>query len=139
MPTVGDNIRTVREKLGWTQDKLAAEAKISKGFLSDVENKGKNISLDLLLKVATALGASVGYLATGEGQEPGEKRPVMIPSELSEAAERLSLTYPETLDLLESYNAVVARRSNRTKGTMTVEDWMALHKALKNVVKRVYG
>jgi transcriptional regulator with XRE-family HTH domain len=139
MPTTGDRIREVRERLGWTQEKLAAEAKISKGFLSDVENKGKNLSLDLLLKVATALGASVGYLATGEGDQPGEKKPVLIPSELSDAAERLHLSYPETLDLLEAYSAILARRSNRTKGTMSIDDWIKLHDALKNVVKRVYG
>src|ERR1700683_5156718 len=103
MATVGDRIKAVRERLGWTQEKLATEAKISKGFLSDVENKGKNISLDLLLNVANALGASVGYLAGGEGKQPGEKKPILIPSELSEAAEQLHLTYPETLDLLEAY------------------------------------
>lgn len=138
MATVGDRIKTVRERLGWTQEKLAAEAKISKGFLSDVE-KGKNISLDLLLKVANALGASVGYLAGGEGEQPGEKKPILIPSELSEAAEQLHLSYPETLDLLEAYNAVIARRSSRTKGIMSVKDWIELHDALKNVVRRVYG
>ena len=139
MATAGERIKELREKLGWTQEKLADEAKISKGFLSEVESRGKNISLDLLLRIATALGASVGYLATGEGAQPGEKRPVVIPSELSEAAEQLHLTYPETLDLLEAYSAVVARRSNRFKGTMSAEDWKELHSALKNVVRKVYG
>ena len=57
MATVGERIREVREAKGWTQDKLATEADISKSFLSEVEKHGKNISLDLLLKVATALGA----------------------------------------------------------------------------------
>jgi hypothetical protein len=95
--------------------------------------------LDLLLKVATALGASVGYLASGEGSQPGERKPVMIPMELSEAAEALHLSYPETLDLLEAYGSIIARRSNRHKGTMTVEDWKTLHKALRDVVKKVYG
>lgn len=139
MATVGERIKQVRESKGWTQEKLADEAKISKGFLSDVEKHGKNISLELLLKIATALGASVGYLANGEGEQLGEKKPVVIPSELSEAAEDLHLTYPETLDLLEAYGSIIARRSSRLKGTMTVEDWKGLHKALKNVVKKVYG
>ena len=139
MATVGDRIKEVREANGWTQERLAAEADISKSFLSEVEKHGKNISLDLLLKVATALGASVGYLASGEGSLPGERKPVVIPMELSEAAEELHLSYPETLDLLESYGSIIARRSNRRKGTMTVGDWKALHKALREVVKKVYG
>src|SRR5438552_1234073 len=113
MATVGERIKQVREAKGWTQEKLADEAKISKGFLSDVENHGKNISLDLLLRVATALGASVGYLATGEANQAGKRKPVVIPPELSEAAEQLHLTYPETIDLLEAYNSVIARRSSR--------------------------
>jgi len=139
MATVGERIKEVREAKGWTQDKLATEADISKSFLSEVEKHGKNISLDLLLKVATALGASVGYLASGEGSQLGERKSVVIPIELSEAAEALHLSYPETLDLLEAYGSIVARRSNRHKGTMTAEDWKALHRALKDVVKKVYG
>jgi transcriptional regulator with XRE-family HTH domain len=139
MATVGERIKHVREAKGWTQEKLADEAKISKGFLSEVEKHGKNISLELLLKVATALGASVGFLASGEGINPGEKKSVVIPSELSEAAEELRLSYPETLDLLEAYGSIIARRSNRLTGSMTVDDWKTLHTALKGVVKKVYG
>lgn len=139
MATVGERIKEVREAKGWTQEKLATEANISKSFLSEVEKHGKNISLDLLLKVATALGASVGYLASGEGLQPKERKPVVIPVELSEAAEKLHLSYPETLDLLEAFSSIVARRSNRQKGAMTVEDWKSFHHALKDVVKKVYG
>jgi len=139
MATVGERIKLVREARGWTQEKLADEAKISRGFLSEVEKHGKNISLDLLLRIATALGASVGYLATGDGDQPGERKPIMIPPELSQAAEELHLSYPETIDLLEAYNSVVARRSNRSKGTMSAEDWKDLHAALKSVIRKVYG
>jgi transcriptional regulator with XRE-family HTH domain len=137
--TAGERIKHVREARGWTQDKLAQEAKISRGFLSEVEKHGKNISLDLLLRIANALGASVAYLATGEGSQPGERKPVLIPQELSEAAEQLRLSYPETLDLLEAYKSVVARRSNRQRGTMSVEDWKTLWDAVKHVIRKVYG
>lgn len=139
MATVGDRIKKVREAKGWTQDKLADESKVSRGFLSEVEKRGKNISLDLLLRIANALGASVGYLATGEGEQLGERKPVVIPLELSQAAEELRLSYPEALDLLDAYNSVVARRSDRSKGTMSVKDWKELHAAVKSVIRRVYG
>lgn len=139
MATVGERIKLVREARGWTQEKLADEAKVSRGFLSEVEKHGKNISLDLLLRIATALGASVGYLATGDGDQPGERKPIMIPLELSQAAEEMHLTYPEIIDLLEAYNSVVARRSSRSKGTMSVKDWKDLHAVLKSVIRKVYG
>jgi transcriptional regulator with XRE-family HTH domain len=139
MATVGERIKEVREARGWTQEKLADESKVSRGFLSEVEKHGKNISLDLLLRIANALGASVGYLATGEGDQPGERKPVVIPPELSQAAEEMHLTYPQAIDLLEAYNSVVARRSDRSKGTMSVKDWKELHAALKSVIRRVYG
>jgi transcriptional regulator with XRE-family HTH domain len=139
MATVGERIKKVREAKGWTQEKLADESKVSRGFLSEVEKHGKNISLDLLLRIANALGASVGYLATGEGEQLGERKPVVIPLELSQAAEELRLSYPDTLELLDAYNSVVARRSNRSKGTMSVKDWKELHAAVKSVIRRVYG
>lgn len=139
MATVGERIKEVREARGWTQDRLATESDTSKSFLSEVEKHNKNISLDVLLRVATALCASVGYLATGEGSQPSERKAVIIPPELSDAAEALHISYPEMLDLLEAYGSIVARRSNRHKGIMTVDDWKALHRALKDVVKKVYG
>lgn len=138
MATVGERIKEVREARGWTQEKLADEAKISKGFLSEVENKGKNLGLEILLRIATVLGASVEYLATGAGPEAAAREPVVIPRELSKAAEELELSYQETMELLDAYNSVVARRSNR-KREFSAEDWKELYRAIKNVIKKVYG
>ena len=138
MSTVGERIREVREARGWTQEKLAAAAKISKSFLSEVENKGKNISLDLLLRVATALDASVEYLATGGGDEAKSRKPIVIPGELSQAAEQLHLSFQQTIDLLEAYNSVVARRSTRRRANPSIEEWKGLYEALQRVRKN-YG
>ena len=44
MPTTGETIRKIREARGLTQDQLAVQAKISKSFLSEVENDRRNIS-----------------------------------------------------------------------------------------------
>jgi len=138
MSTVGERIREVREARGWTQEKLAGAAKISKSFLSEVENKGKNISLDLLLRVATALDASVEYLATGGGHEAKSRKSIVIPPELSQAAEQLHLSFQQAIDLLEAYNSVVARRSTRLRANPSVEDWEKLHHELQRLRKN-YG
>ena len=133
MPTTGDRIREVREKRKMTQDQVAEATGLSKGFISDVEHNNRNISSQNLLKVANALGASVEYLLRGETKQPGAKEPVVIPSELSKAAEQLELTYAETLELLEAHNSIVARRSNRSLKDFTVDDWTKLHRAIKGV------
>ncbi len=135
MATIGDRIREIREKRKMTQDQLAEAAKISKGFLSDVENNKRNISSQGLLRVANSLGASVEYLLRGEIKESKVQEPVVIPPELSRAAEELRLSYADTLELLDADRSIVARRSNRSLRNFTVEDWKKLHAA----IKKVYG
>ena len=93
MANTGDRIRAIREKRGLTQDQLADKAKISTGFLSDVENGKRNVSSENLLKIANSLGASADYLLRGETRETIRRQPVVIPPELSEAAGDLGLSY----------------------------------------------
>jgi transcriptional regulator with XRE-family HTH domain len=135
MPTVGDRIRDVREHRRWTQDRLAEETDISKGFLSDVENNKRNISSEYLLRIANALGASVDYLLKGESSSAQSisDAPVVIPQALSEAAHQLSLSYSKAIELLNAHQSVIARRSNKDTKQFTVEDWKALYEALQKV------
>jgi transcriptional regulator with XRE-family HTH domain len=132
MPTVGDRIREIREELGWTLEKLAQESKVSKGFLSEVETNKRHMSSEYLLKVANAVGASLDYLLRGD--ETGQKKnSVEFPSELSDAAQQLKLSYSQTLELLEAHNSVIARRSNSSIKRFTVDDWKKFYEAIKSV------
>jgi transcriptional regulator with XRE-family HTH domain len=134
MATAGDRIREFRKDLGWTLEQLAEKTQLSKGFLSDVESNNRNVSTDNLLKIANAMGASLDYLLRGEQAKPTSRRePVQIPSTLSIFAEDHSLTYSDTLTLLEMWNSVVARRSNQSIKAPTVEDWRRLYDAMKSV------
>jgi transcriptional regulator with XRE-family HTH domain len=135
MATTGDRIRAIREARGMTQDQLADEAKISKGFLSEVENNKRNISSENLLRIANVLGASVDYLLRGETKEQTQRQPVVIPPELSQAAGDLGISYAETLETLEAHNSVIARRSNRGTKRLSVEEWKEFYRA----IKRVFG
>jgi len=63
----------------------------------------------------------------------GTGEPIVIPQELSAAAERLNLSYSQTIELLEAHRSVVARRSNKQSKPFTVDDWIALHRAIKQV------
>ena len=133
MAKTGDRIKKIREKKGMTQEQLAEKAKLSKGFLSDVENNKKNISSQFLLKIANALGASVDYLLLGESKKNIAREAVVISPSLSEAAEELQLSYSETLEILNAHNSVIARRGNKSIRDFSVEDWKAFHKAIKEV------
>lgn len=135
MPTVGDRIREIREEMQMNQEQLAERAGLSKGFLSDIENNKRNIGSENLLKIANVLGASVDYLLRGETAESGNTEPVVIPPELSQAAEELELSYAATVELLEAHRSVIARRSNKGLRKFSVEDWKKLHEA----IKRVFG
>jgi transcriptional regulator with XRE-family HTH domain len=128
--TVGSRIRIKREEKKWTQDKLAQTAKISKGFLSDVENDKRSISAENLLRIANALGASLEFLLRGFVPKE-EELPAKIPVELAKAAEELNLTYTETVSLARTGQSIVARRGGKPRKMLSMEDWKRLHATLK--------
>jgi transcriptional regulator with XRE-family HTH domain len=134
MPTPGDRIRQLREARGWTQESLAERAKVSKGFLSDLEGNKRNISADYAVRIANALGASLDYLLRGEtGQRERQRAPISIPPELSAAAQELNLSYAETLTLLDAHNSIVARRAERAVPPPSKEEWKRLHAMIAKV------
>lgn len=59
---IGINVREIRKSKGWTQERLAEEAKINDKEPSHIENGSRNLQLDTIIKLANALGVSVGYL-----------------------------------------------------------------------------
>jgi transcriptional regulator with XRE-family HTH domain len=59
---VGDNIRSCRQRIGLTQEKLAEKAELHHNFIGEVERGNMNVSLDALVKIAKALGVRVRYL-----------------------------------------------------------------------------
>jgi len=133
--TTGDRIREIREKRGLTQEKLAKMAHISKGFLCDVENNKRNIGSKGILSIANSLGASVDYLLSGEVKENIENEQIIIPPDLSQAAEDMNLSYSDALDLLKTFNSAVARRSNKYRKSLTVDEWKKFYAAIKEVFK----
>ena len=129
---LGDRIKEIRQSLGWTQDRLAKEAQVSKSFLSEIENNKSNVSGEKLLKIANALNASLDYLMKGEpGPNQGMEKPIEIPPELSELAEEVGLSYKETITLLATQQSLLARRSSKEETLMTKDKWRRLFVSLK--------
>jgi transcriptional regulator with XRE-family HTH domain len=55
---VGRNIKVIRQSAGIAQDELAHRAEIHVTYLSGVENGHRNITMDVLERIAAALGVA---------------------------------------------------------------------------------
>lgn len=66
MPTpLGEKIRTLRQKKGYTLDKLAELSESSKSYIWELENKNPpRPSAEKVAKIAVALGVTPDYLIT---------------------------------------------------------------------------
>ena len=53
--SIGKVIATKRKKLGLTQQDLAGDADMERSYISAVENGHKNIQVDTLIRLASAL------------------------------------------------------------------------------------
>ena len=129
--TVGQRINHVRTQQRLTLEQLAQRAGLSKSFLWEVEHDRSGISGQRLLEVADALGASVDYLLRGGSTpETAEALSVEIPTELSEVAEELGLTFRQTRILLDVDRSIVARRGGKSGGRKNKEAWRSLYEAV---------
>ena len=62
---LGENIRTHRRKLGWSQIKLAEKSDLHHNYIGDIERGEENVSVDALMRIATAMKVNLGDLVRG--------------------------------------------------------------------------
>ena len=56
---VGLRIRELRNNIGISQEALANKAEVDRTYVTDVENGRRNISIELLFKITSALEISI--------------------------------------------------------------------------------
>lgn len=56
---LGSRVRTARKEKGWTQETLAEEASINDKEISHIELGRRNITIETLLKLSSALEISI--------------------------------------------------------------------------------
>ncbi len=61
----GDRVRQHRQHHGWSQETLAHEAGINRSYIASLEAGRRNPSLDLMARLAAALGVDLGELVKG--------------------------------------------------------------------------
>ena len=59
---LGQNLKRIRIKKGISQGDIARELKVSRGFISTIENGKTNPTLATIAKLARAIGVSVDKL-----------------------------------------------------------------------------
>lgn len=59
---LGEAIRAARKEKDWSQEELAAEARLDRTYVSGVERGERNISYANLLKIAGTLGMRLSEL-----------------------------------------------------------------------------
>jgi len=73
---VGRRIRELRQKKGWSQEKLAEEAGLHRTYIGQVERGEKSIGVENLFRLAAALGVQpatiLGAAPTADGGHTAE-------------------------------------------------------------------
>lgn len=69
----GETVRQLRKEAGLSQEELARKAGINRTYLSDVERGERNISLQNIVRLATALNTTPGELLSGLPEEHRDK------------------------------------------------------------------
>lgn len=70
---IGDRIRYHRRRLGWTQKELAAKVGVSPGTIGMYETNQREPDLQMLRKLAAALGTTVADLIEEPGPSAGRE------------------------------------------------------------------
>jgi transcriptional regulator with XRE-family HTH domain len=64
--TLGQRIKTMRTIRQLKQSELAEQAKVSAGFLSDLENGKRDVSTKRLIRICNVIDCSPNLLLTGK-------------------------------------------------------------------------
>ena len=59
---LGDRIRKLRKKRGWTQVEMAERVGIDRSFLADIERGKRNVSILNLSHISKGLGVTLSQL-----------------------------------------------------------------------------
>lgn len=133
---VGDRIRARRLEMGWTQDELATRAKISNGYLSDLENNKRSVGAETLLDLSEALGVSLDYLMKGEEMQTIDlQKPLEMPRDLADFAMTSGISFRHARQLMGMRQQILAHRSTDKKGEEATFDWAKFYESVKQFLR----
>lgn len=129
---VGKKIKRLRQAQDITAQELAKRAKVSAGYLSEVERGLSAVSVDKLSQIAEGLGVGLDTLLEETAEGVSGQSMVQIPAALSEAADQLNLSHRATLTMLQGQRSLMARRSKVEQGEWNVDRWLKFYEQVKD-------
>ena len=69
---MGQRLRSRRQELGLTREKMAELADIGAGYYGQLEVGTSQMSIDTLIKLSQSMHLSMDYIICGSGDEPGD-------------------------------------------------------------------
>lgn len=126
---LADQIRRRRLELELTLTQLSRLAKVSKGYLSQLENSPESPrpSADVLYRIAFALETTVGDLLERQQTNPTEQ-PLIIPPGLREFA--------ASADLSQEDIAMLAQIKHRgQQPILKPDDWRFLYESIQRILR----
>jgi len=126
----GGRVRTIRKSLGLTLEQTAKRSKVSKSYLSQLENeKFSNPTTEVVMKLCGALGISVDSIL-GLGNNPrGIMSNINIPSHLRALAQEDHLNDKDI--------TMLANISYQGKQPSSVDGWRAVLEAIRQSTEDV--
>ncbi|MCK5680449.1 helix-turn-helix transcriptional regulator, partial [bacterium] len=116
---IADRIRAKRLERDWTLDQLAKATGLSKGYLSQIENKDKTPTLGTLTKIAFGLGIDAVSLITGEETKrkqekfslvrAGERQPITHTGAAPDSVYE-SFSFNKSNRFMDSYIVTVSKK-----------------------------
>lgn len=67
---LGDELRRARRAAGLTQEQLAAKARISREYVSQLERDRQSPTVDMLLRICQILGTSASQIIASVENQP---------------------------------------------------------------------
>ncbi|HYE19727.1 MAG TPA: helix-turn-helix transcriptional regulator [Tepidisphaeraceae bacterium] len=129
---VGRRIKQLRLAQKLSVQELASRARISPGYLSEVERGLSAVSLEKVGQIAAGLRVAVeALIGPGKGAASASHS-VEIPVALSMAADQLNLSFRATLLLLQGKLSLTARRSQDEAAEWGVDDWVKFYAQVKD-------
>ncbi len=128
---LSQKIRQLREEKGFSLNKLAEMAEISKAYLSQLENNvSKQPSAEILFKIASALGTTIADLLD---------KPIRVHSkdfqEVPAGLRKLIDEQGETLDIREEDVKMLMNIRYRGNQPKTPEDWEHILRTIRIVMR----
>jgi transcriptional regulator with XRE-family HTH domain len=125
---LSDQIRKRRHEQGFSLTELARRSRISKGYLSQLENNpvGPHPSAEVLYRIAFALGTSIGTLL--------EKQIASTQNELTDIPEGLRWLALEE-HIPEEEIRMLAQITYKGHRPCTTDDWKFLYESIKRSVR----